>query len=107
MSREATTVKTPEGENARLDGGPSRLPRPDAPEDPGRMAEAVPPEAVRPFLDALAEVISSWVVTRITAGPPPRTNRNSEADSGEGFDADSSGVRVAGSEVRRGRKEVR
>ncbi len=67
------------------------------------MAEALPPEAHLPFLDALAELLAAQVVNTITVGPPPRTDRKSEADSREGFDADSSGVRKVAKGVRHGR----
>jgi hypothetical protein len=42
-------------------------------------APAEPPEAHRPFLDALAELLACHVVGEITGGPGSRAPRNSSS----------------------------
>jgi hypothetical protein len=73
---------------------PSHPARPIGPKGRERMAKALPPAAHRPFLDALAEVLASWVVSRITGGSGPRTTRKSEAGNTEAFDGDSTAIRA-------------
>ncbi len=94
MRRDAAKAETAKGEHARRDGEPSKLPRRADPQARPRMGNALPPEAFRPFLDALAEILASWVVTRITVGPGTRTHRKLEVGSEEGFDQDSSAIRA-------------
>ncbi len=76
-----------QGQEAR-DPAPA-LPGPPAPKDGDRTATPLPPEAVRPFLDALAEMLCSYVVSKFTVGPGTRPDRNPEGPTREGFDEGS------------------
>ena len=71
---------------------PPRFPRSGSPQGQPRMRAGSPPEAYRPFLDALAELLAAEVVRRITAGLGTRDPRKLEGVEGVGFNNDSSRV---------------
>ncbi len=100
MSRETTKAETAKGDHARRDDGPSYLPRHPGPQARPRTGDALPPEAVRPFLDALAELLASWVVSQFTGRPGTRPNRNSEGVGGKAFDKDSAGIQTGSKGIR-------
>ncbi len=59
----------------------SRALRPASAQDRPRNAPDVPPEAHRPFLDALADLLAAEVVAKITVLSGSRTPRKSGTDS--------------------------
>jgi hypothetical protein len=105
VSRDGVRAKAGRGAEAvgASEGSAPPLPRRPGLQDGGRTAKPLPPEAHRPFLDALAEVLVSYVVSRLTAGSGPRPNRKSEAENGEAFDGDSADVQADVKGVRHGR----
>ncbi len=55
---------------------PSPIPHSGAASGSRRIMASVPPEAIRPFLDQLAEVLAAEAVRRVTGGPRTRRPRN-------------------------------